>query len=159
MSENINEMRAGVKTNPSHLATAILNALEKGEDVKLLAMGDAIRVASIALAYVNLYNANNIPISVEPSIEETIGDKEKAKGIPSPINVFYFLIRNLDHTIITPEENSRYLVVKVINHYTLLKSALDEYSRKGYRLVSTCPITIDGRTSHINVIFEKEEEI
>lgn len=147
----IKEMKVSSTGSPSQLATAVLMALNQGKDVKLTAIGEAIKNVTKAVAFVNKFNSNNLDLRFTPNCEYITASNTKES-----VNAITFLIENVkDVDIKEVKEDSNRVIVPVLNSLTLIKDAIAEYTSKGYKVVSMCPIVKDGRTSCIYVLFER----
>lgn len=147
----IKEMKVSSTGSPSQLATAVLMALNQGKDVKLTAIGEAIKNVTKAVAFVNKFNSNNLDLRFTPNCEYITASNTKES-----VNAITFLIENVkDVDIKEVKEDSNRVIVPVLNSLTLIKDAIAEYTGKGYKVVSMCPIVKDGRTSCIYVLFER----
>lgn len=147
----IKEMKVSSTGSPSQLATAVLMALNQGNNVKLTAIGEAIKNIAKAVAFVNKFNSNNLNLRFTPNCEYITASNTKES-----VSAITFLIENLSDTNIKEvKEDSDRVIVPILNSLTLIKDSINEYAQKGYKVVSMCPIVKDGRTSCVYVLFER----
>lgn len=148
---DIKEMKVSSAGSPAQLATAVVMALNDGNNVKLTAIGEAVKNCAKAVAFVNKFNSNNLNLKFTPNCEYITASNTKES-----VNAVTFLIENITE-IEKPEklEDSDRIIVPVLNSLNLIKDSISEYGEKGYRVVSMCPIVKDGRTSCVYILFER----
>lgn len=147
----IKEMKVSSTGSPSQLATAVLMALNQGKDVKLTAIGEAVKNVTKAVAFVNKFNSNNLELRFTPNCEYITASNTKES-----VSAITFLIENItDVDIKEVKEDSNRILVPILNSLNLIRDSINEYTEKGYKVVSMCPIVKDGRTSCIYVLFER----
>ena len=151
VANNICEIRASKDTFPKNLALSILSALNQGKEVHLSGVGDALKTMVKAMAILERYNNSGSEIFYKPSSEQ----------VTTKLNtctVVTFIITMDELGIKAQESNDDIVVTDCLNNKQLLERSIIFYKEKGYDLVSTIPISKDGVTSYIYLVFRKGNE-
>lgn len=150
--KSVCEIRASKETYPKNLALSILSALNQGKEVHLSGVGDALKTMTKAMVILERYNNSGSTIFYKPSSEQ----------VTTSVNtctVVTFVISMDSPTFTEVESNEDVVIVDCLNNKQLLERSILYYRKKGYELKSTIPITKDGVTSYIYLIFDRNGKV